>query len=272
MPADSIRYFRLPVTGIDAMNASTARAFPRHTHDLYGIGRVEAGGHASWSGRGKVEAGPGTYITTNPGEVHDGMAVGGTPRSWRILYFEPGALGALLADVNEGAGREYEFSAPVFDDGALREVFDRAFSFATADARAGAEAALACESALLVLAARLRGHGDGARARPGIAAPVVTRARARIDADPAAPHALTTLARDCGVSRFQLMRGFARATGLTPHAYIVQQRLALARRLIRAGGDLAQVALDAGFCDQSHLARCFTRQFGVPPRRYAAAG
>jgi AraC-like DNA-binding protein len=77
------------------------------------------------------------------------------------------------------------------------------------------------------------------------------------------------LSRSCGLSRYQLIRGFKGEFGLTPHAYIVQRRLALARRLIRAGRELAEVAIEAGFCDQSHLARCFTRQFGVPPNRYA---
>lgn len=30
------------------------------------------------------------------------------------------------------------------------------------------------------------------------------------------------LAALCGMSRFQLIRGFARETGITPHAYLVQ--------------------------------------------------
>ncbi len=37
---------------------------------------------------------------------------------------------------------------------------------------------------------------------------------------------LAELAREAGVSRYQLLRGFARSYGLTPHAYMVQRRLA----------------------------------------------
>jgi AraC-like DNA-binding protein len=44
----------------------------------------------------------------------------------------------------------------------------------------------------------------------------------------------------------------------------------LARRLIRARRPLAEIALVAGFCDQSHLTRYFVRQFGVTPSRYAS--
>jgi AraC-like DNA-binding protein len=80
---------------------------------------------------------------------------------------------------------------------------------------------------------------------------------------------LIELARESGVSRYQLIRAFARELGLTPHAYILQRRIALAQRLIRAGCDLADVAARAGFYDQSHLTRWFVRQFGVTPSRYA---
>jgi AraC-like DNA-binding protein len=257
--AECVRYRALPLTGVESMSARTARSFPRHTHDEFGIGLVDAGGHASWSGRGHVEAGPGMFITTNPGEVHDGRALGRGARSWRILYFEPGALRTLLADVT-GTDARFEFTRPVFADPALRARFERAF--AAADAMAG-------ESALLHLVADLRGHST-ASVRDASAAPDVRHARDRLEADPAAPVTLEELARECSLSRYQLLRAFARSYGLPPHAYLVQRRLAKARRLLRARVPLAQVAIDCGFSDQSHLSRCFVRQFGVTPGRYAS--
>lgn len=98
----------------------------------------------------------------------------------------------------------------------------------------------------------------------------IRRARDRIDADPAAPLTLASLAADSGSSRYQLLRAFAREIGMTPHAYIVQQRLALARRMMRAGSALVDAASAAGFSDQSHFTRAFGRQFGVTPARYRA--
>ena len=94
-----------------------------------------------------------------------------------------------------------------------------------------------------------------------------------IEADPAAAGlTLEYLAREAGTTRYQLLRAFARQLGLTPHAYILQRRLALARRLIRGRASLAEIAVRAGFFDQSHLTHCFARHFGVTPGRYAAAG
>ena len=250
------------------MTACTARSFPRHTHDQYGIGVVDSGGHASWSGRGQVEAGPGSLICVNPGEVHDGRAVGKRSRSWRLLYFDPRLMEEACTDILDGAQTSFTFAAPVFADDQVRRLFDAAFSHATVDA--GESNHMACESALLALVARLHPHSTTAPRRQNGPTACVRRARNRIDADPAAPLTLVELASEVGLSRYQLLRGFARELGLTPHAYIMQRRIAFARRLIRAGYALAEVAVVAGFCDQSHLTRCFAKQFGVTPSRYAS--
>ena len=75
-----------------------------------------------------------------------------------------------------------------------------------------------------------------------------------------------------GCSPFsQLLRGFARAVATTPHAYLLQLRVRLARRLLAAGRYPAEAAAEAGFADQSHLTRAFSRQLGVTPARFRAA-
>jgi AraC-like DNA-binding protein len=264
--SESVRYHRFPLPGIDPMSANTTRSFPRHTHDQYGIGVIDSGGHASWSGRGQVEAGHGQFISVNPGEVHDGRAIGDHGRSWRILYFEPASLDEICTDVLEHLSATWMFDAPVFADGPLREKFESAFGYAAGAAQIDP---MGCETAIIDLVAGLGSHATVAR-RPQGGAPRIHQARARMDDDPAAPLTLAQLACDSGLSRYQLIRGFTREFGLPPHAYLLQRRLALARRLIRAGRALAEVAVAAGFHDQSHLTRCFTRQFGVAPKRYAS--
>jgi AraC-like DNA-binding protein len=250
------------------MVASTARSFPRHTHDQYGIGVVDSGAHRSWSDRGQVEAGPGDIICVNPGEVHDGRPLHQQSRAWRLLYLDPQLVSETSEDVHSGADPAFTFAAPVFTDNEVRQVFDSVFSYAMSNA--APRAVVASETAFLQLFARLCKHSTGRPARAQGPAPCIRRARSRIDDDPAAPLTLATLAREAGLSRYQLIRGFARALGLTPHAYILQRRIALARRLIRAGHDLAEAALTSGFYDQSHLNRCFVRHFGVTPGGYSS--
>ncbi len=60
-------------SAIDAVSIVSDRSFPRHSHDEFGIGIMEARGQYSWSGRGSVEARAGDVMTVNPGEIHDGL-------------------------------------------------------------------------------------------------------------------------------------------------------------------------------------------------------
>lgn len=259
-----IQFHNFPIAGINPMTAASARSYPRHIHDQYGVGVVDAGGHSSWSGRGQVEAGPRSFICVNPGEVHDGRAVAEQGRCWRMFYFDPAVIEQTRSDILDGARSELTFRAPVFTDARLHPLFDAVFAYGK-----GADSgdAMAIETSLLKLVAALVRHSTS-KLTPGASTADIRRARQRIDDDPTAPLSLADLARESGVSRYQFLRAFARELGLTPHAYIMQKRLSSARRLILAGVNLADVATSSGFCDQSHLNRCFVRQFGVTPRRY----
>jgi AraC-like DNA-binding protein len=61
------------------------------------------------------------------------------------------------------------------------------------------------------------------------------------------------VAASLGVTTPHLVRSFAAAYGLPPHAYVIGRRLDLARRRLRDGVPAALVATEAGFFDQAHL-------------------
>lgn len=260
-----VRFQHTSLSGLDLMRADTTRSFGRHTHDQFGIGLIDRGAHASASDARQVEAGPGDLIFVNPGEVHDGRPKGGQPRAWRMLYVEPSLLQRAREDVHDGSDQALAFLAPVARDASLRALFDVVHR-----QLAGGQATepMACEQAILRLAAGLERRIAG-RALPMRIEGGIARAREYIDDAPAAPVTLEQLAAEAGISRFQLYRAFRRQLGLSPHAYLLQQRLALARRLLRSGQPPAQVALAAGFFDQSHLNRWFGRAFGITPAGYA---
>ena len=198
-PNERIRYFKVAFKGIDAMSAMTSRAYPRHTHDQYGIGVIDSGGHASLSGRGEVEAGAGSLIFVNPGEVHDGRPLGRRPRSWRILYFEPAAMFATRNDVLDGAADVPFFAAPVFADDRLRRAFDTAFASAMRHDESGHE--MIAETAVLRLVAQLAINLSSRTRKSSHSTVSIRKTRDRIDADPAAPLTLTSLAAEAGTSR-----------------------------------------------------------------------
>lgn len=271
---------RCGVAGVHATTADTTQSFGRHSHDTFGIGFVCRGAQRSASGRGPVQARAGDIITANPGEVHDGSPFDERGRAWRMLYIEPELIYDVLSEFGAQAPTAVEFEQPVLHDEAFAAHFERAFVAVAGASAASVEApaeALATETSLFVLMAYVARAHTTARLRVpahelhgGVGASI-SRARARIDDDPCNPVTLAALAAEAGLSRFQFLRGFARDTGLPPHAYLIQRRLSLARRLIAQGIALADVAAGAGFADQSHMTRAFVRAFGVTPAQYAGA-
>jgi AraC-like DNA-binding protein len=79
---------------------------------------------------------------------------------------------------------------------------------------------------------------------------------------------IARLAAKAGLSREAFTRKFTRQFGISPHAHSVVARLNDARRQLRSGAPLADVAVICGFFDQTHLARHFFRVFGTTPGVY----
>jgi AraC-like DNA-binding protein len=255
---------RSGIRGVEALSLFSDHAFPRHSHDQYGIGIMTTGAQRSWSVIGQVESVAGDVIMLNPGELHDGMPAGRRPRGWKILYFDPALIAREIAD--EMSNGEFIIT-PVARDPLLGRSVLRLFSQVECPApdRLAAE-----ESLVSCLMQVMHRHRVGSRITT-CASPSVAKAMRRLDAAPEQPTSLTELAASSGISRFQLLRGFAREVGTTPHAYLVQRRVRLARRYLAEGKRPGDAAQRAGFADQSHMTRAFVRHFGVTPARYQAA-
>ncbi len=270
MPASPQKQFSMlpcQLAGVEAVRAQSKHRFGRHMHEQFGIGVVMQGGQKSLSGMGMVEAVAGDTITVNPGEIHDGTPLGDAGRSWQMLYFEPELIASIMADISEDKTDQAEFFLPVMHDKRISQAVQKLFVAMTAPQETHASAE---EQMLLLFAQVMQQVPSQQRPMQVLAVPTAIRhARQHIDDDPTAILSLQDLAQQNGMSRFQLLRAFAKATGMTPHAYILQRRLHHARRLIAAGTPLVQAAMDSGFADQSHLTRLFVRNFGVSPGAYA---
>lgn len=78
--------------------------------------------------------------------------------------------------------------------------------------------------------------------------------------------ALEVLAEIAQLSVHHFARAFRQSLGIPPHNYIVQRRVEHAQQLLRTTDlPLSEIAIVAGFTDQSHLARHFRTITGVSP-------
>ncbi|WP_420832704.1 GlxA family transcriptional regulator, partial [Salipiger mangrovisoli] len=97
--------------------------------------------------------------------------------------------------------------------------------------------------------------------------PIVLRALQLMQQTVDTPLSVEEIARRIGHSKRQLERHFRSALDISPQAAFLNIRLSLAHHLLlTAEKTIAQVAVDCGFCDSSHLSRMFRRRFGCTPQ------
>jgi AraC-like DNA-binding protein len=232
---------------------------------------VEAGREVVWLRGSRRRAGPGGIFLINPGELHDGAADGEGYR-YRAFYPPVATLSAVMADLQgdpDGVAPAPLFEPVVASDPALaaRLVAAHRTLECCEEILAGEEALTGALADLLTRHGRPASRMPRAGAEPGRVGRIVEL----MASEPERSFSLDALAAEAGLSKFHFIRVFSRATGQTPHAYLVNLRVNRARELLAVGTRPAEAAVAAGFADQSHLTRVFKRIVGVTPGLYARA-
>jgi AraC family transcriptional regulator len=108
---------------------------------------------------------------------------------------------------------------------------------------------------------------------PGPAAalsgPALRRVSSHIRAHLEAPLRVSELAAVAGMSESHFAHAFRGSVGVSPHRFVISQRIAEGRRLLEQTDDsVLQVALACGFKDASHFTKTFRAETGQPPLAY----
>ena len=269
--AETTRYWRVP--RLDNLDCLAARfetyEFATHAHDSYGFGVILDGAQRfRWRGIDHI-APAGSLEVMNPGEPHDGRPAGES-FAYRTVLPSVSLMRQLASELSGGRDCEPVFPRTVIHDPPLARRI--AAMHRTLELPAGA---LAQESEFVeVISALLRRHADlkplERAAKDG--ATLIRRLRDYLDAHVTQDVSLADLARIGERSRHTVLRAFRKATGMTPHAYLLNRRVERARRSLASGARLAETAIDCGFFDQSHFTRVFKRHTGLTPGQYRAAG
>jgi AraC family transcriptional regulator len=74
------------------------------------------------------------------------------------------------------------------------------------------------------------------------------------------------------LSTSEFARRFQQHTGVAPYTWFMDRRVDEAKRLMTESKmSLVEIALDSGFCSQSHFTEAFRRRVGTSPGRWRAA-
>ncbi|MGV0024060.1 helix-turn-helix domain-containing protein [Phormidesmis priestleyi] len=80
---------------------------------------------------------------------------------------------------------------------------------------------------------------------------------------------LAAMATELHISQYHFCRLFKQSTGMSPHRYLMQQRVEQAKQLLRRPEKtVTYITNECGFNNQSHFAKYFRRYTGVSPTRF----
>lgn len=99
----------------------------------------------------------------------------------------------------------------------------------------------------------------------GLADPRLARALTAIHAAPDRTWTLASMAHAAGMSRSRFAARFAQVLGEPPVGYLKRWRIGLAKRMLRGGRPIKQVALDVGYGSSATFGRAFGQVEGITP-------
>lgn len=235
-----------------------SHGYDPHRHDTYSIGRTLAG-IQSFHYRGALCHGvPGNTLVLHPDEVHDGMAGTDAGFRYRMAYIDPRLIQNVLG------GEPLPFIAGGLSSDPRLYSASEAFVQALDHPLETLEE----QDAIYDLASALRAVGGKPRGRKRLDYRSAERARAFIMEHLHQSLTLEMLEQASGREQWSLSRDFRALYGTSPYRFVTLRRLDSVRRLLLDGFTLVDAALAAGFHDQSHMTRHFTRSYGVSPLRW----
>lgn len=237
--------------------------FPKHFHETFTVGVVNAGVVANVV-RGGTEYLPrGHLYVYNPGEVHSGAPAFGVPAERYSFYPPEAAFGGLARAL--GSAGSPSFTRSVINDAGLADRLRHLYQVSVTSPYLLERQSLTLEvmGALLVRYAETRARPPGGR-EPA----AVELVRAYLHAHFAENVSLGDLAAAARLERSYLIRAFRKQVGVPPYTYLLNCRVERARTLLAKGLPPTEAALEVGFSDQSHLNRFFRRFVGTTPAAY----
>ncbi len=237
----------------------------RHSH--YCLAVVVAGTFQYRSTNGRALLTPGSILLGNAGQGFECGHEHATGDRCLAFRFAPEYFEQIAAD----AGSRPRFRAPKLPPLRGTSLVIARSCAALAGAAVGwAELGIQLAARAIQLTEGLSPQAK--HARPGALARVTSVVR-RIERDLTGELHLAELAHEARLSPYHFLRTFQSVTGVTPHQFILRQRLReAALRLVSPRAKVVDIALDCGFRDLSNFNHAFRAEFGANPREFRRPG
>lgn len=267
MPKDTSLYFRrntlLAHVELRRANRSSA-CYQTHTHDEFSVGVIDAGSATYRNRQYQKVVRRGMTVMINPGDAHSCNPDAGEQWSYRMLFIDACWIDSLQANLPHLVGYDYAPLLPPHND-TIACYRQFAALFETLELEKNP---LAADERLIQFLMRYCLDHRGRWPSPESALNPLKIAREMIMDQLTDQVTLAAIADVAGMNPFQLIRSFKLAYGQTPHAFQLDQRINRAKKLLKLGTPIVEVAHQLGFADQSHFQRHFKNRHAVTPKNY----
>lgn len=229
-----------------------------HRHDTYAIGLTLAGVQSfNYCGEMRHSL-PGGTIVLHPDEKHDGHAGTQEGFKYRMIYVKPSLIQEVLG------GKPLPFIANgISNDPRILRVANVLLQNLDNSLDSLEE-----DDAIYDLAIALSEISGATRIIQPLDYLAAKRAKELIHDGIEQSITLDELASHAGRNRWSLSQDFRQLFGTSPHRYMTMRRLELIKISLVRGDLLADAAIAAGFFDQCHMTRHFTKAFGLSPAKW----
>ncbi len=254
-----------PLDGVITMQAQYRTfSFTAHYHEDYAIGLIEDGVQR-FNCQGTDFAVPThSLFTVNPGDVHDGRSALSNGYRYSTIFIPPELLSPFVS-----SSVQVRFNSPLNEDLQASRLVQKLFVSLRSS---HPEEIVIQERFHEMLDYLMTTHTNQTPdSLPHYSHPAISRGCDFINDMATETISLDDIATAVGLSPYHFLRLFKKQTGLSPHGYLLNRRLHLARAAIEQGSPLADAAIDAGFFDQSHFSKHFKAAFGLTPGKFKNA-
>jgi AraC-like DNA-binding protein len=264
----SIKTFNLPfISGIEVIfGKHIINEFRRHIHKTYIIGMIVEGKRVVTHSKGSAKILEKEIFVLNPNQVHS-CSSENSGHSYKILSVSPKAMRTIASYISGKQEKCPYFKKIHYKSGVLSDKMIRLFEvIVESESQIQIESALSSFLTDLIL--------RFSESPPLICAVGEQKASIKRVCDYIRHNftenlSLKKLAEVACLSPFHFQREFKKRVGITPHEYLSDFKIDQSKKMLLNSEDIAAIATQLGFFDQSHFSRIFRKTVGISPGKYS---
>ncbi|MGD8914787.1 MAG: AraC family transcriptional regulator [Candidatus Thiodiazotropha sp.] len=265
-----VKFFNLPFpNGVEAVTGTNvSNIFKRHIHKVYIIGKVIEGKRVITIHESSVKISKEEIFIINPGQAHscESSKEGGNCHSYQVLSVSPDIMKSLAKQISEKPENNPYFEDIKYHSKELAHHFGKIFQlFEIAVSQLEIEAEINSILSKLIL--------QFSKVPPKICLIGNQENSVKRVCDYIANHypenlSLNQLSQIACLSPFHFQRVFTQIMGISAHDYLIHYRISESKKMLLKSKDIADIANETGFADQSHFSKTFKKTVGIPPGKY----